>query len=374
MHMPQPTIALITIGDELLSGLQINTNATNVCRQLFLNNYLVVCQLSLPDQDEVLKQTLQQVFQQYDVVLITGGLGPTHDDRTRQVVAEILGKKLIKCKQTAQQLQQRFANKVISIENQSLVVDEAMVLENSSGTAPGQLIQDKSTTIFLLPGVPAELNHLTNKHVLPWMKRNHALQSEIHSRYLCFFNLSEGLIAPEVEAMAHQHPIVGIGIYPDLGIIKMHLKSTDSDQLTLVTKYLLRKYRQHFYAEGDIDFAQIVAELIMRQPLITVIEQFTGGLLSEQLTKHCVDTKNIIDAYVTVAPLTQTEIMTKFSGRNHLLHIGKKQDQHVSIELYKAQDIIMSETVKVPQQIEFGRRRVLHRALAMLFQQFNSEN
>ncbi len=167
---------VITIGNEILSGRIVDSNSAFIGARLSGIGIPLTWITSVGDDRDRIAQAFEQAWARAEVVIVTGGLGPTHDDMTNHVFAECFGRKLVLNEEVLEQVRARFAHR--GIEMPSSNVDQAMVpegvvaLENRWGTAPGLYLKEAGKHLFLLPGVPREMKGLLEHSVLPILKRS----------------------------------------------------------------------------------------------------------------------------------------------------------------------------------------------------------
>jgi len=164
-------VELITTGSELMLGFTINTHLSYIARQLARIGLRLDRQVTVADDRAEMRTAIAEALPRCDVLLITGGLGPTSDDFTRDVVAELLGRKLVRDEAVAAAIAERVRKRKLrlpeSIYVQALVPVGAQVLPNRSGTAPGLAIDHEGKLVLLLPGPPRELKPMFEEYVLP---------------------------------------------------------------------------------------------------------------------------------------------------------------------------------------------------------------
>ncbi|HON07927.1 MAG TPA: competence/damage-inducible protein A, partial [Verrucomicrobiota bacterium] len=176
------TIEIINTGSELLNGSVLNTHQQWLCNKLYGLGYRVSRQITVPDTAEDIKTAALDSVNRADVIIITGGLGPTSDDETRDVIAEMFGRKLVYDKNVADQIKDYFAlrkrEQPESTKIQAYVPEGAVVLPNQFGTAPGIVIetmvktaqQPRKVLLIMLPGPPRELYPMFENQVIPLLK------------------------------------------------------------------------------------------------------------------------------------------------------------------------------------------------------------
>jgi nicotinamide-nucleotide amidase len=278
-------IELILIGDELLKGSVINTNAAFLSRELRLEGYAVSRQTTLPDQRESLTNGFTEALQRADLVIATGGLGPTLDDRTREIVAELFHSDFHFDPEVADDIKQRFGNRDVSLDNQATVPSKAKILKNRIGTAPGLLFSEGGKTVILLPGVPREMEPMFLEHVLPWIQKQWPLKGKKESVQLFFCLIHESLLDPHVRELTKSYSSVEAGIYPAHGTLAVVLQSSDSSQLEAFQKELTSRFSSYRYisASGKIEEA-LHDWFVKHQKRLAFAESCTGGMLSMYVT------------------------------------------------------------------------------------------
>ena len=165
------TAAIMTIGDELLYGSVVDTNAAHLGQGLADLGIEPIWSITVGDSREQIHKALDVATQQADLVLITGGLGPTHDDVTKTVIAKAVGLELVFHQEILDQIEVMFAQRGVSMPEsnriQALMPEGADILDNPIGTAPGFSIKHNRATIFIMPGVPREMKKMMEEQVLP---------------------------------------------------------------------------------------------------------------------------------------------------------------------------------------------------------------
>lgn len=218
-------IELIAIGNEVLSGTTVNSNAAHISRSLSESGFKVTSHIAIPDEPKILKTKLNASIQDNDIIIATGGLGPTCDDNTRQAIAEVFASKLILNSTIEQELIKRYPNKNIASSDQATIPDKAKPLPNPIGTAPGLYLTKNNCHVFFLPGVPLEMEYILENSVLPILNNNFTDKSTEFISKLYFFQVSESEADPILRELKANHAEIDFGIYPNLGITTIHVIS-----------------------------------------------------------------------------------------------------------------------------------------------------
>ncbi len=278
-------IELISIGDELLKGATVNTNATFLSRHLQLSGYAVSRQTTLPDQKDCLHNGLKEALERADLVIATGGLGPTLDDKTRQIAAELFDSEFHFDQMVADDIQRRFGKMLVSMEDQATVPSKAKILLNRVGTAPGLLFSERDKTLILLPGVPKEMEAMFLDQVLPLIQKQWPSKHKKYSAQLYFCLVYESLLDPHLRRLCEKFPRVEAGIYPSHGTLSVSLHSSDSDQLDQFRKEFTGHFFNYNYhsPSGKIEEA-VHAWFVKQRKKLALAESCTGGMISTLIT------------------------------------------------------------------------------------------
>ena len=169
---------LISIGNELLSGRTLNTHGRDLGSALTAIGLQLSRDTTVPDDIATIGYAVEEAFERVDLVFVSGGLGPTVDDLTRDALARLFGRKVVLDEATVEHLkgwyEKRGRNITIAATRQAQVLENAVVLFNSVGAAPGQRINlDRGKTLFVLPGPPNEFNAILNEEIIPWLQQKH---------------------------------------------------------------------------------------------------------------------------------------------------------------------------------------------------------
>lgn len=285
---------IISVGSELLLGQIVNSNAAFLSKELATIGVNVFYQTSVGDNKERLTDVVHQAFERSDLLIFTGGLGPTKDDLTKETVATIIGEKLIYDEPSLHFIEEYFRkrNKVMSENNkkQALVIEGSRVLPNHFGMAPGMLVTFGSKTIALLPGPPKEMEPMSRHELLPLLSKV-GDQTSIKSRVLRFFGIGESQLETEIIDLIELQtnptiaPLAGDGEVT-LRITAKHWNKTEQLRLLDETeKQIQARVGQYFYGYDETTlFEQVFLQLEEKGCTISSAESFTGGLFSHQLS------------------------------------------------------------------------------------------
>lgn len=288
--------AIVSIGDELLIGQTVNTNASFISEQLTLIGVAVQKVLTISDDEQEIKDALSHCQNKFEIVIITGGLGPTKDDITKKTIASHFNKKLVLNELVLEKVESFFKafNRDIQDVNrlQALVPEDCEVLMNAVGTAPGMWIHEKNTVFVSLPGVPREMRYLITEEVVPKIKATFQLPA-IYSYNILTQGIGESYIAEEIADLEDALPSnIKLAYLPSRGLVKLRLTGRGSQSEILKTqvdkyaKKISTRIAEHVFGKNEDDLAQVVGELLIeRGKTVCSAESLTGGSIAAELVK-----------------------------------------------------------------------------------------
>jgi nicotinamide-nucleotide amidase len=287
---------IVTIGTELLLGFVVDTNAADIGRTLAAAGIEIGRHVTVPDRADAIRDAVRDALEHSGLVLTTGGIGPTRDDMTKDVVAELLGRRLVSDPQVLAQLEDRFRRlgRAMPAVNrtQALVPEGATVLPNPRGTAPGLWVEDaRGRVVVMLPGVPHEMRGLLHEQVVPRLaQRADGRGRVVRSRMLRTTGVAESAIAERVQGIEEAIAPLTLAYLPgpagvDLRVTAWSLEAADADRrLEAAIRGLEPLLGQDCYGE-DTDLAAVVLERLRGRGMKgAVAESCTGGLLGGRLT------------------------------------------------------------------------------------------
>jgi nicotinamide-nucleotide amidase len=297
-------VELITIGDELLLGFTIDTNAAHIARTLAAAGVEIVRRTTVGDEAGGIAAAVREALERTGAVITTGGLGPTSDDLTKPAIARIFGRAMKLDEEIAAALEQRwrsrFPNAVFPSSNrtQAEIPEGARVLTNRHGTAPGIWLEDeKGRWVAMMPGVPREMRGMLAEEVLPAIKSlSKSEETVVLSGTLRTTGIAESAIAELLGPNFLGEPGTELGSLPiaylpgvagvDLRVTVKGMPRLRAEQLTREAVLKLRsRVSAYAYGEDDADLAAVVLEKCRSLRLkLAVAESCTGGLLGERIT------------------------------------------------------------------------------------------
>ncbi|NJL79394.1 MAG: competence/damage-inducible protein A [Richelia sp. RM2_1_2] len=286
---------IICVGTEMLLGDILNSNAQYLAQQLAQLGIPHYYQTVVGDNIDRLKQVIEIATQRAQILIFTGGLGPTPDDLTCETIADFFGSPLIERAEIIEDITAKYAtrNRVMSASNrkQALIPDGADILPNPTGTAPGIIWQPRSNlTIFTFPGVPSEMRRMWEETAVPYLKGQGWGKQIIYSRMLRFWNVPESTLAEKVSAYLNL-PNPTVAPYASKGEVKLRISAkasseTEAQRLIAPVEKQIKEIAGFdcFGADGDT-LASVVGELLRKSgQTLSVAESCTGGTLGGMLT------------------------------------------------------------------------------------------
>lgn len=308
-------IEVVNTGTELLLGKVINTHAAFFGEQLFKLGLRLQRQTTIPDGDDI-RTVLKECFQRSDVILITGGLGPTNDDLTREVVAEMLGRKLLMDNDILEAIQHMFTSRGLtphgSNDRQAMVPEGAEVLDNPNGTAPGLYLPatKSSPHLFLLPGPPRELKPMWTDSVAPMIAQL-AGDSVIPDCFRNFriYGIGESKLASFLEPKTDQIDNLELGYCARLGEVDVRLIGSET-AVDQAADILREQYPQQIVSESEASIASVVIDLLkQQQATLATAESCTGGLIASTITDESGSSSVFHRGYVTYSNQSKSELL-----------------------------------------------------------------
>jgi nicotinamide-nucleotide amidase len=292
------SVEIVTIGDELLLGTTVDTNAVFLARALGEIGVPISRRATVADDAGEITDAVRQALERTGGVITTGGLGPTADDLTRPVLAKLFGRELREDPAIVAALHALWASRgrggLLPPSNlqQALVPEGAEVLENAQGTAPGLRLTDaQGRWVIMLPGVPRELRHMTTTHIVPWLA-SRGTGTVLRSRTVRTTSIAESALAEKLGPMKREVEGLPLAYLPghdgvDLRVTARGLAEDDATRrLDAAVAQIRDAVGIHAYSTDGVPMAAVVLDLCVDSgDTIAVAESCTGGLLGARLTE-----------------------------------------------------------------------------------------
>lgn len=286
---------IITIGNELITGIQVDTNGPYLAQRLFGKGISVQRIVSVGDDAGAIAAALKESITRADLVLITGGLGPTRDDITTEVITKALGKKLVFYPVALDHI-----NKILGSYNvptterqkkQAYFPEGAEIIPNPKGTAPGFIIKEGKALLAFFPGVPRELETMIEETLLPRLEKEWQRETYFQSRTLRLFGISESIVDDLLKDIFENQKEVTLAflpLFPEINV-RITIQKKDNEEacarLAYWEKTIRERLEPYVFGIDDDTMEEVVGNLLRKaKATIAVAESCTGGLIGHRLT------------------------------------------------------------------------------------------
>ncbi len=288
---------IITIGDEILIGQIVDTNSAWMGQQLNLHGIEVYQVTSVHDNHDHIMKALTDAEKNADLVLITGGLGPTRDDITKNTLCEYFGTELVYFHEVFEHVQSLLSSRNVTINqlnrDQALLPASCTVLHNSAGTASGMWFEQNGTIFISMPGVPFEMEAIMTEEVFPRLIKLGIMQSIVHKTVLTL-GLPESMLAEKIEKWESALPgFIKLAYLPSALMVRLRLSAYGTDQAKLEAeidkqvKELLFIIPEYVFGFDDENMALIIGRMLVKtSKTLAVAESCTGGNISHFITAN----------------------------------------------------------------------------------------
>jgi len=285
---------IIAVGTELLLGQIVNTNARFLSVELSKLGINVYYQTVVGDNSERLRETLALALKRADIVILTGGLGPTKDDLTKETVAQVLDLPLELHEESLERIKDYFKriHREMADNNikQAYLPKGCYVLENNHGTAPGCIVEKDKKIVIMLPGPPKEMEPMFHHSVYPFLRKK--TSDIIYSKVLRVFGIGESSLGQKIADLIENQTNPTIAPYAKQGEVTLRItaKSDDIEKAKKLIEPLEKAVRERFgimvYGEDEESLEEVTCRLLMEKNItIATAESCTGGLLAEKITR-----------------------------------------------------------------------------------------
>jgi nicotinamide-nucleotide amidase len=312
--------AIITIGDELLIGQTIDTNSAWIGAELSESGFDVYRITSIHDKREDIIYALNEASGKTEVVLITGGLGPTSDDITKQTLCEFFNTRLVINNEVLNMIESMMNRRNFPMNDnnrrQAEVPESCKVLTNATGTAPGMWFEKDGTIYISMPGVPYEMKYIMKEHVLPELNKRFTSQIILHRNIMTYgtFEAKLAEILTDFEAALPEN--IKLAYLPASGIIKLRLTGTGtekkslSDMINHQVKKLYMIIPDFIYGEDEESLEMVIGKLLKnKNGTLCTAESCTGGEIAQMITSVPGSSAYFIGSVIAYANSAKTELL-----------------------------------------------------------------
>ena len=285
---------IVAIGSELLLGQIVDTNSAWMAQRLTALGVNLYFKSVVGDNPARMKEVITRAMERSDIVITSGGLGPTQDDLTREIVAEVTGRKLVQNAEMLEQVEEHFRRRGRAMTpnniRQSYMPEGALPVKNPNGTAPCFIVEEPRSVIYCLPGVPVEMKWLFENEVEPYLRKKFDLAEVIHYRVLKVIGIGESAVDDKIGHLiaSSSNPTVGVLALPGQVDVRIAAKAANRDDankmIAPVEEEVRRLLGNAIFAADDETMEHVVGRLLRQQNRsVAVYEDVTCGQLAERL-------------------------------------------------------------------------------------------
>lgn len=313
------TVELISVGTEILLGNIVNTNAAYLAEKCASLGLACYYQSTVGDNEERLQAAIEQAVNRSDIVILSGGLGPTQDDLTKEVTAKVFNKALVEDEHSKQRIKEYFdkLGKEIPDNNwkQAMIPMGAIVIDNDNGTAPGIIVEAEDTHVILLPGPPGELVPMFERNIVPYIQK--FMPGIIYSQTVKICGIGESKVESVIRDLIEVQTNPTIAPYAKTGEVHLRVTAKAEDEKTAkklikpVIKELKSRFDEYIYsAENDATLEKVVVDLLKANKLtVSCAESCTGGMLSARLINVAGVSEVYKSGYITYSNKAKHKIL-----------------------------------------------------------------
>ena len=319
-------VEIITIGDEILIGQIVDTNSAWMATELNKSGFELVQITSVHDSKEHIVESLNLALKRADIVLFTGGIGPTNDDITKQTLAEYFNTKLVFDPSVITNIEQLFANRPGFVINeltrgQAMVPENCTVIQNLVGTAPVTWFETDGKVVVSMPGVPYEMKNVMSREIIPRLNKHFRTPALIH-KTVQVYGFGESALAIKIADWENALPdFISLAYLPNYGVVKLRLSGLLDNMLEL--EFLMNQQIEklkHILGSAIISFEDISIEMLIGNMLkpkglqVATAESCTGGFIAHQLTSVSGSSEYFKGSVIAYSNEVKTNILSVTSG------------------------------------------------------------
>lgn len=283
---------ILAVGTELLMGQTVNTNAAELSRELSELGIGTYLQYTVGDNRERMASHLRQLMESCDLVITTGGLGPTQDDITKEVLAEVLGVEMFFHEPSWQAIQERFKrfNRTMpeSNQRQAYFPEGSSVLSNEKGTAPACLVDRENVLIAVLPGPPSEMRYVFHKHLKPYLQER--VSPNMFSAYLSVYDMGESMVEETLLDLINAQTDPTIATYAGDGKVLLRITASqgsldeNKERVGHMVQTIKRRIGKYIVSTEGADLSKALLDaLVAKKATVAFAESCTGGKIASSI-------------------------------------------------------------------------------------------
>jgi nicotinamide-nucleotide amidase len=270
------SIEIVAVGNEVLRGMVVNTNAAYLSRRLTEEGWTVACQMTLPDDIPLLTQGLNEALSRHSIVIATGGIGPTLDDNTAGCAQKLF-------KKPPEQI------------------------PNHVGSAHGLLFSENKRTLILLPGIPQEVEPMFEESVLPYLRKHLPVSRQLHREEVHFYLMRENEVDPLLRQLQEKYQL-DVGIYPSYSALTVVLRGLKKEDVAAAKAELAKKFKASLLPAAKLEEA-IHRWMIKHRKTLAFAESCTGGFMSAQITAQAGASDYFLGSLVTYSNESKEKLL-----------------------------------------------------------------
>lgn len=284
---------ILGVGTELLMGQIANTDAQYLSKQMADLGINVYYHQVVGDNPARMRETFQRAWERSDLVIATGGLGPTQDDITKEIIAQCLGREMVLDPASKEHLEAYFKDGRAMTPNnlrQAYFPEGSRILPNRRGTAPGCILEQEGKAVVILPGPPFELTDMFEQQVLPYLQARSG--ERIASKFLRIYGAGESQVSYELRDLIDNQTNPTLATYVGFGEVMLRITAKvklgeDAEPLIAPVEAVVReRFGEKIYGAGDAPLHEVVARMLMDQgKTLSLAESCTGGMIAQQLVE-----------------------------------------------------------------------------------------
>ena len=287
---------IIAIGSELLLGQLVDTNSSYIAKCLAENGIELVQTSTVGDDLQRMEEVIGEATSRSQIVITTGGIGPTEDDLTREAIAEVLHRPLTFQPHLMEQIEALFKKRGFrmaeSNRKQAFIPEGAIPIENPKGTAPGFILEHSEGSIISIPGVPPEMEYLMENAVIPYLRKRFDIKHQvIQYKVLRACGLGESAVGQQIKDLMKQGRNPSVGTLASIGDIRIRItaKAENPEEASTLIRNMEKEIRNRlgiliYGVDNETLHGNIARELERLNLALSVVETFTGGIISQKLT------------------------------------------------------------------------------------------
>jgi len=290
-----PLVEIITIGDEILIGQIVDTNSAWMAHELNRDSFRIVQITTVSDNEDAILEAVDMAFKRADIVLVTGGLGPTKDDITKETLCKYFQTKMVFSQDVLNNINELFVNRPYVLNEltygQANVPESAIIIQNKRGTAPVTLFEKDGKILVSMPGVPSEMKWIMSNEIMPRLKERFNTPALLHKTVLVY-GIPESMLAIKLTDWENELPdFIRLAYLPNPGLVKLRMTGflSDKEKLIEIIHQQLVKLRlilgSAILAEEDIPEEVLIGNLLKAKNLkLATAESCTGGNIAHMIT------------------------------------------------------------------------------------------